>query len=434
MKLPTDILPPFRQTDVLIVGGGIIGAACAYELSMRGVQVTVIDKGEMGHGCSYGNAGWMTPCFAMPLPMPGMFFKSVGWLLEPNGPLYIKPAWSLLLLRWLSRFLFSMNHTHLQRSVRALVEISQYSLEFYKELDLKSNGALGFTQNGLLMACQTQKGLNSAIQELELVRNLGVPGKALSPEEARALEPALTGALKGAVYFSNEAHAEPLAVVQTLLKAAADRGALILPHTEVFEWQVESRPLNHGGPRVHSVRTTRGLIQADRYVLATGSWSEAVGQQLGLSIPVLGGKGYALIVKPLAKNPKIPLMLVEKKIAVTPRAHSLRLAGTLELVNRDDVITTKRVDAILKGSREFLEIPTNPDDLDIREVWRGLRPCTPDGVPVIDRSPRHQNLFLATGHQMLGLQSAPGSARLLADLLLGESPRFNPIPFRATRF
>jgi D-amino-acid dehydrogenase len=128
-------------------------------------------------------------------------------------------------------------------------------------------------------------------------------------------------------------------------------------------------------------------------------------------------------------------MLVEKKIAVTPRKDSVRLAGTLELVDRDESITPKRVDAILRGSAEFMNVPPLQElSASISEVWRGLRPCTPDGVPVIGYPKQFSNLLVVTGHQMLGVQSAPGTGRLAADLILGENPAFDPHPFRATRF
>lgn len=412
------------KCDVLIVGGGVIGAACAYELSARGARVTLIDKGEVGHGCSYGNAGWLTPCFALPLPMPGMLAKSVRWLLDPASPLYIKPAPTLLLIRWLARFLFSMNHKHLSRSVAALTELSSYSLRAYMELDRQTGGALSLERKGLLMAAQSEDGMRAALKELELVAPHGVPGRAFTADEAKAFEPSLTGRLEGAVYFPEEAHAEPLAVVQTLMAEALKKGAIVLPGTEVFDFKIN-------GNRIEAARTTRGDLHAEQFVLATGSWSAGLGKQLGLRVPVLGGKGYAMTVKPFAPTPKVPMMLIEKKVAITPRKNSVRIAGTLELVDQDHSITGRRVENIIHGAREFLSLPDQPE---LIELWRGLRPCTPDGVPIIGRAMRYPNLVLATGHQMLGLQSAPGTARLVSDILAAAKPLFDPHPFRPERF
>lgn len=416
-----------KKTDVLVIGGGVIGMSLAYELSSRGAQVTVIDKGEPGFGCSYGNAGWITPCFAMPLPMPGMFIKAIGWLLDPESPLYIKPAADPVLFRWLTHFMLAMNNTLMQQSIASLVDVSKYSLDSYKALAEKFP-EVRFEQKGLLMVGQSQDGVDAAVEEMELVAKHGVPGKYMTAEEVKKFEPSLTGKIQGGVYFPEEAHAEPLQIVKALAEGARRNGATIISGCEVFDYIVEA---GAKGNRIAGIRTTRGTLTADEYVLATGSWSTRIGKQLKLSIPILGGKGYAIIAPPLETQPKVPMMLVEKKIAVTPRDGSIRIAGTLELVNMDEGITPRRVDAIVKGARQFMTLPQN---LEVKELWRGLRPCTPDGVPLIGRPARYSNLTLNTGHQMLGLQSAPGCARLAADIVLGAKPAFDPHPFRADRF
>jgi len=417
-------LPVSLKADVLIVGGGVIGLASAYELSRAGAKVILIDKSDPGYGCSYGNAGWITPCFSMPLPMPGMLLKSIGWLTDPESPLYIKPEPSWTLFRWLLRFLLSMNRKQMLTSVDALTAISKQSLRLYKELAQKTDKPFSFEQKGLFMVAQSDEGYRYARTEMELVARNGIPGVLMGEEEARAFEPALTQRIKGGVFFSEEAHAEPLQVTQTLAHEARKLGAQILSKAEVIDFQL--------GPQgIASARTTRGVFVADQFVLATGSWSPRIAQTLALRVPVLGGKGYAIITDPLTPNPQRPMMLVEKKVAVTPRNGTLRLAGTLELVNQDETFTTRRVEAIVRGAREFLNVPQT---IRYHEIWRGLRPCTPDGVPMIGRTDRYPNLILATGHQMLGLQSAPGTGKLVADLALGRTPEVDPHPFRATRF
>jgi D-amino-acid dehydrogenase len=226
------------------------------------------------------------------------------------------------------------------------------------------------------------------------------------------------------VYFPNEAHLEPLQAVRLLLGRARSFGTRLQQGAEVFDFRVQ-------GGRIKAIRTTRGWIEADQFVLATGTWSRQLGRMLRVRIPVMGGKGYAAIVPPFHPKPRIPMMLVERKIAVTPRDRSVRLAGTLELVEADRGISSRRLDAILNGARSYLGVPEEPD---VREVWRGLRPCTPDGVPIIGRPARHENLIIATGHQMLGLQTAPATGRLVADLALNRSPTFEPKPFDPDRF
>jgi D-amino-acid dehydrogenase len=413
-----------QRDDVLIIGAGIIGVSTAYELARRGARVTVIDRGEPGMGCSYGNAGWLTPCFSMPLPMPGMLIKSIGWLLDPMSPLHIQPRPSPLLARWLTRFLLAMNRRQMLRSVHALTEISKYSLDRYAELEAELGQPFGFERKGLLMVAQSDAGVKAALQEMELVADHGVPGRQLDVDAIRAMEPALTGTLRGGVYFPEEAHCEPLAIVRALAEGAKRHGARFVKGAEAFDFVSEGRELR-------AVRTTAGDFSADRYVLATGTWSTGIARRLRLNVPILGGKGYALICRNLPVKPRVSIMLLEKKVAVTPRQDSVRLAGTLELVNMDFSISPGRVAAIEAGAREFLAMPQK---LEVSEVWRGLRPCTPDGVPLIGPAPGWSNLHLNCGHQMLGLQSAAGSARLAADLLLGKPAAFDPYPFRAERF
>ncbi|MEZ0391412.1 MAG: NAD(P)/FAD-dependent oxidoreductase [Pseudobdellovibrionaceae bacterium] len=395
------------NTDILIVGAGIIGLSTAVKLAERGAQVRVLDRGSIGFGCSYGNAGWMTPCFALPLPMPGLFFKSLKWLMNPESPLYIKPSLDPLLFKWLAHFTLSMSEKKARAATEALVALSKVSLELYEKLAVE-HPEIGFEKKGLLMVAQSKVGVGAALQELDYVSRYAIPGRALSPDEIRNMEPSLQGHLEGGVYFPQEAHAEPLKVVKALAQKAQKLGVQIEENVDVTGWKIENG-------KIKNLQTSKGERTAETYVLATGSWSQAIAKELGLSIPILGGKGYALIVPPLQPQPRHPLMLIEKKIAITPRANSLRIAGTMELVNQDFSITERRVQAIIRGAREFLPVPM---DLKIEETWRGLRPCTPDGVPLIGFSQKVENLALACGHQMLGLQSGFGTGQLLADLIL----------------
>lgn len=400
-----------KEVDILIVGAGIIGSSIGAELARRGAKVCVIDKGTVGKGCSYGNAGWMTPCFAMPLPMPGMLLKSMKWLMDPQSPLYIKPSLSWDLASWMIEFLKAMNETQARRAVDCLVVLSQKSLEEYEKLG-KKYPETRFEQKGLLMVSRTEAGVASAVEELNYVKDLGVPGKVLNGDEILAMEPALKGPMLGGVYFNQEAMAEPFQVVQALANEIRTHGGEILENTELHDFVM-------AGNKVEKVLTSQGEIRAKQVIMATGSWSKSMAKMMRLRVPILGGKGYAMIVPPLEKQPQYPMMLVEKKIAITPRQNSLRVAGTLELVDQDFSITQKRVENIKRGAREFLHLP---EDLQVQELWAGLRPCTPDGVPLIGRHKQISNLVLAVGHQMLGLQSGTGTGLLVADIVEGKTP------------
>jgi D-amino-acid dehydrogenase len=409
---------------VTIVGAGAIGMASALDLARRGVAVTVLDRGEVGGGCSYGNAGWLTPCFATPLPAPGVLTGSLRWLLDPDSPLYIKPSLSPSWVRWMARFALSTNAAQFERGTRALLALSRFSLDAYAALDRDFPGTFGFSQKGLLMIARARETFDGACRDARAMAQRGVTIRILDPEQVAELEPAIRGRIAGGIYYPAEAHCEPLAAVVAMARAARERGAVVETGVEVFGFRTT-------GGRIDALRTTRGLIGVDRVVLATGSWSKQLARSMGLRVPVLGGKGYAVIVRSIDPAPRLPIKLVDHRIAITPRADSVRLAGTLELVDGDESVTARRVEAIVRGSKTILDISEPPE---IVEVWRGLRPCTPDGLPLIGFAPGYRNLMLATGHQMCGLHTAPGTGRMVGDLLTGGTPSFDPAPFRADRF
>jgi len=409
---------------VVIVGAGAIGMAAAADLARRGVAVTVLDRGAVGGGCSYGNAGWLTPCFATPLPAPGVLSTSLRWLLDPDSPLYIEPSLDPEWFRWMARFILSTRRAQFTRGTQALLALSRFSLSAYAALDRELPGAFGFSQKGLLAIAQTREKLEGFTHEARAMERRGVTIRVLDPAEVAELEPAVRGPVAGGIFYPDEAHCEPLAAVEAMARVARKHGAVVETGVELIDF--DSR-----GATVRALRTTRGWIDADRVVLATGSWTKTLARKLGLRVPVLGGKGYAVIVRSVEPPPRRPIKVIDRRIAITPRADGVRLAGTLQLVDGDESITARRVDAIIDGSRTVLNIPEPPE---IVEVWRGLRPCTPDGLPVIGFAPRHDNLVLATGHQMCGLHTAPGTGRLVAELITGETPFVDPTPFRAGRF
>jgi D-amino-acid dehydrogenase len=409
---------------VVVVGAGAIGAAAALDLARRGADVTVLDRGPVGGGCSYGNAGWLTPSLATPLPAPGVLTTGLRWLLDPESPLYVVPSLRPSWFRWMGRFALSATAEKFERGTRALMELSRSSLEAFAALDRERPGSFGFSRSGLVMVALSPASLKVAHHEGEAVERRGVAARPLDAAAVRAIEPAIRGEVAGGVLFPDEAHCEPLAAVEAMADAARAAGSTIRSGIEVTGFRTAGR-------RIAALFTPEGDVEADAFVLATGSASKRLGARLGLRIPLLDGKGYAITVRGLDPAPRLPIKVLDRRIAITPCGRGTRLAGTLELVDGDDTITERRVQAIVKGSRLVLSVPERPD---VVEVWRGLRPCTPDGLPVIGRSPLHDNLYLATGHQMCGLHTAPATGRLIGDLVTATPPSFDPFPFRLERF
>jgi D-amino-acid dehydrogenase len=414
------------MSNVLIIGGGVIGCSCAYYLSRAGQQVTIIDKGEIGMGCSYGNAGLLTPSHAFPLPMPGAVSQGLKWMLNRDSPLYIKPRLSLSMARWLLGFMSHANHRHLQHAAAALSSLAQYSRQLFDDYaDEHGADSIKLHKQGVMYACSSEAGFKAMQHELDVMMHNGWPGRTLDSYETRKINPALTGPLVGSIYYEGDAHAEPLLVVQQMAHHAQNAGATVLPNTEVFEFELS-------GNRITGVRTTHGLLKADQYILATGSWSPLLAKQLRMRVPIQAGKGYGIIIEPLDPPVNVPVLLIEKKICVTPRNGSIRLAGTMELAGLDESISPHRVDAILRGARQCMNMPQGHKTI---EVWRGLRPCTPDGLPMIGGANKGKwtNLYLAAGHAMLGLTLCTGTGKLIADMITGNQPEIDASPFAADR-
>lgn len=416
-------MKPRQKADVLVLGAGVIGLSLALELQKSGRSVVVLDKDLPGQGCSHGNAGWITPCFAMPLSQPGMFFKSIRWLLNSDSPLFIKPEPSPLLFRWMTHFLLSMRNKKMHTSIRALTDLSLLSLDLYQDL-FSRYPKIDFKKKGLLMVTGSEPDLEALHSYQKLMAEYSIFGKELNATELLHKEPALKSVVKGGVYFPNEGMLEPHTVMTSLVHAFEASGGKILSREEVYDFQTS-------GEKITGVVTTQAIYEADLVVYALGSWSTTFAKKLGVSIPVMGGKGYSFKVEKFETNPTYPIMITERKVAVTPFASFTRLAGTLELVDRDESITAHRVQTILKSAQEFLKISPEPALMDI---WRGLRPCTPDGVPMLGFSGKWKNLFYSTGHQMLGLQTALGSAKLCAELILDQKPFTPSEPFDPRRF
>lgn len=230
---------------VVIVGAGIVGAATAFELARRGLDVDVLDRGEIGHGCSFGNAGWLTPCFATPLPAPGVLSSSLRWLVDPDSPFFIRPSLRIEWLRWLARFARSTTAARFESGVRALVPLSTYSLETFAALDAASPGSFAFSRRGLLLVAQTPKGLDGAVRGARGMEEHGVEARVLSATEVRDLEPAVRGLVAGGVFFPGAAHCEPLLAVRALARAAAAAGAQFSAGTE----SSRSAPASRGSTR-----------------------------------------------------------------------------------------------------------------------------------------------------------------------------------------
>jgi D-amino-acid dehydrogenase len=408
----------------LVIGGGVIGVCAAYYLARDGVTVTLVEKGDIAAGSSYGNAGLVVPSHSIPLAAPGVWWKGLRWMANPESPLYIKPRLDGELLRWLLRFRAACTESHLRRAVPLLRDLGYESRALYRELAKVAGLDFGYRENGVLQVFRTEKGLAEGVHEAEVLTSAGIPVRPLDAAGARALEPALAPSVVGAVLFADDAQLVPDAFVTGLAHVAEKLGVQVRRSTEVIG-------LRMAGGRIVAVETTRGDLEADAIVLAAGSWSPDLVRPLGLRLPVQPAKGYSVTYRRPPAGPRIPLLLGEAKMAVTPMGDTLRFAGTLELAGLDLSINRRRVDALVRSARDYL---AGVDPLESIEIWRGLRPCTPDGLPILGRPAGLQNLLVATGHAMIGMSLGPVTGKLVAQLVSGEPPSIDVVALSPDRF
>jgi D-amino-acid dehydrogenase len=413
-----------RKSDVLVVGGGVIGVCTAHALQERGVRTTLVERGEICAGASHGNGGWIFPSESKPIPGPGVIRESLPWLIDPESPLYIQPRPSLSLLRWMWQFRAACNEPDMRRSFALRRALSLASLELYERLAATEGLEFGFRREGLIVACRTRKALIDFQKDIRLLEAEGGSAKWLSADELCQRNPTLSPSLAGGIEFPSDAHITPGDFVRNLAVEIERRGASIHPNTEVLDIEWARRPPLR-------VRTTRGDFTANEVVLAAGAWTPELGRDLGLRVPVQAAKGYSISVERPEEHPKTPVMLAEAKVFVTPMGGLLRMGGTLELAGLDLRINRRRLDAVARATRTYMpKLAPTPTI----EIWRGLRPLTPDDLPIIGRPHGTQGLILATGHGMSGISQGPMTGELIAQMVTGETPSLDIAPFSPDRF
>ena len=410
------------QYDVVIIGGGVIGVCSAYYLAQKGSRVLLIEKGEVASGCSSGNGGLIVPSHAVPLASPGALGNGLRWLLDAEGPFYIKPRLDLDLVNWLIRFTLASRQEPMMRALPAMRDLLWASRDLYDELS--QIASFGFESNGSLQVFSTESGLKGGVEEARLLEKFDIPIQVMNASDVCHLEPALLPNVAGGVYYPRDARIDPFRFVTGLAERAEELGAEILTGTEAIAFETENG-------KVAVIKTTRGDIHPQKVVLAAGSWSPEVARMLKLDIPIQAAKGYSLTFEKPARSPKISLLFGEAHVVVNPLEGALRVAGTLELAGMDLSINMRRVTAIRKAAEGYLP---GLDQARVVENWRGLRPCTPDGLPIIGRCDSFANLFLAAGHAMLGMSLGPITGKLISQLVNEEKTEFKLDPFGLNRF
>ena len=400
---------------VVIVGGGVIGLCAAFYCARRGWRVTVVERnGEQRDGCSFGNTGMIVPSHFVPLAAPGMVALALRWMWNPASPFYVKPRASWELIDWGLKFWRAANVEQAHRAGRLLRDLIMASRDCYAELVSQADD-FEFTQRGLLALCKTQHALEEEAKAAELARELGLAAEVLDPKQTAARDPGIRMDVAGSVHFLQDSNLAPERLMRSLGQRLANAGVEFAWNTEVTGWHAEGRS-------VRAAVTSGGAeLEADEFLLCAGSWSQALAKRLDVRVPLQPAKGYSLTLPRPRNTPRMCALLTEARVAVSPMNGALRFGGTMELAGLNEDINPIRVRGIAEAAQRYYPDLT-PDDFAGIRPWRGLRPCSPDGLPYLGRPQRYANLLVATGHAMLGITLGPITGKLSAQILSGEPP------------
>lgn len=410
--------------QVVVIGGGAVGVASAYFLHQTGWQVTVVDRGEIGRGCSYGNACLITPAHSHPLPGPGVLGQAARWMFRRDSPVYIKPRLDPAFLRWAWRFRGFCTRDAAARGSDALRALSRMSIDLFEEFGHAPEPGFFYQRKGLLHVYLSDGELAAAGREQQALVHEGFDARVLSQSETRDLEPALSAQVRGGVFIAGDAHGHSYDFVRFLAGRIAQQGARLLTGRPV------SRIVADRG-RVRGVAIDGEELPADLVVLAAGAWTPALATSLGIDIPLQPAKGYSCTIDVFPGSPTMPVFVPGRRVAITPIGDRLRFGGTLELAGFADTLDTTRYRAVIEAARLVLGERLQMKN---EEAWFGYRPVTPDGLPVIARAPGIDGLIVAAGHAMLGFTQSPATGKLVAELANGQTPSVPLEPFRLDRF
>jgi D-amino-acid dehydrogenase len=413
------------KADVLIIGGGSIGLNCAYYLLKSGRKVTIIDQKQIAAGSSAGNAGHIVPSHIIPLAAPGMIGTSLKWMLNPStSPFGMKISLDPAYLAWLLQFAMACSVANVERGIPPLKSLGLLSAQNFANLVAGENFDCHYSQTGLLFLYKTEAAFDGGKHEAAVLHQNGLPAEILDQAAVHQREPAALPEVIGGVHFTGDASLNPASFLSQLAGRVRELGAVVRENSPVTA-------IKCAQGRVTQVSTPGEDFEPALVVLAAGAWSPLVAHGLGLKIPIQPARGYSLTMRATRSMPSQALILGERRVAVTPLGDLLRFTGRLELSPLDTTVSQKHIDGIERAVREYIRVD---EKLDIKETWAGLRPTTPDGLPIIGFSPRHANLLVASGHAMLGLSLGPGTGQVVAEIANGASPAFDLQPLSAERF
>ncbi len=413
-----------KHYDVIIIGGGVVGLSSAYYLGKAGKSVLVLDKGNGTDGCSFGNAGFISPSHFVPLAAPGIVSKGIKWMMSSDSPFYIKPRLNLNLMKWGWQFMNHATVKHVKNSKQLLVDLAVLSRNLH--IEIAKEGDFPLQNKGMLMLCKEDETLKHEIELGEQSVEMGMQTKAYIPNELKELEPNMDLDVLGGVLFSTDSYIDPAGFMRDIPSLLKPFDVTILYGKEVTDFDTTNSKLT-------SVRVGNEQYSADQFVLAAGAFSTPLMKKLKLNLLLEGGKGYSVDWATPSSTPSMSYILAEARVAVTPFADRVRLAGTMEIVGLNETVNRTRSNGFIKSVQAYLP-DYSFDKLKDLPVWAGLRPCSPDGLPFIGRTKAFNNLILATGHAMMGFTLGPVTGLLVKEIVEEEKTSIEISKLSADRY
>lgn len=416
------------MSEVIIIGGGIVGLSSAYYLKKNGFSVNVIDKTDISNNCSYGNAGYICPSHFVPLASLGIIKQGLRWMLNSSSPFYIQPRLNWGLIDWGLKFMKSATVEKVEKAAIPLRDIAILSKKMYEEWINVENLDLAYEQKGLLEIFQTEAKKEHAIHLVEKAHQLGLTDTLLLDyNQLQALEPQTKINAIGAVYFKCDAHAYPQKLMQSLISKLKEMGVNFILHEEVIGFEKKAKA-------IQAIITKTKKITCDEVVIASGSWSRELTRKLDINIPLVAGRGYSVTLENSEHKLNYPAVLMEGRAALTPMdGNKIRFGGTMEITNTKTPPRINRVEGLLKAVQNFypsFTIETPP----IEEVWYGFRPCSADGLPYIGKTNKFNNLTVATGHSMVGFSLGAGTGKLVSEIVTNKPTSIDISAFKVQRW
>jgi len=407
--------------EVAVIGAGIIGLCCALNLQRAGCAVTLFDPNPPGSGASFGNTGLINADAHLPVAIPGMLRNVPRWLADPLGPVTVAPAYAIKAMPWLTRWLLASRAPAVRRGARALRALHSHNHEEYRRL-------LGAHYPGLIRNSGSVLLLTDLASRAErfgdVIRGeLGVEAELLGPDELRALYPDMSPIIKRALFFARNGHTvSPTRLTSTLASLFGKEGGRV-ERRKVFA--IERRA--DGGADVVAKGAT---FRASKVVVAAGARSRELLDPLGVKIPLETERGYHLHLTDPNVRLSVPLIYKARGLAMASMEDGLRLAGTVEIAGLDAPPNMRRAHALFNHAKTLFPGLAAASE----RAWMGFRPSLPDSVAAIGRAPKHEWLFVATGHGHDGMIGAPATGRLIAELVTGAEPHIDPAPYALHRF